>query len=208
MSDVTAEPAATPVATDPDATVALDATPGVAPRTAPAKGAEMTESDETGGPGGQTATATEAAPAPAEEIEVECPGCGMAIVGLAPRPTAAWFCPRCDYPLFWVNRAAPPEPDAQQKRARRRLPGTAGATVLGAEDCWHCGEKNGPGETACLRCAATLPKPIPPVAEIPVVRVVRRERTVVRTVAWPYVTAAALAGASVALAAAGWIYGA
>lgn len=153
------------------------------------------------------ATADVSAAPPAGEIEVECPGCGLAIVGMAPRPTAAWFCPRCDYPLFWVNRAAPPEPDAQQRRARRRLPGTAGATVIGAEDCWHCGEMNEPGANVCLRCAATLPKPIPPVAEIPVVRIVRRERTMVRTVAWPYVTAAALAGASVALAAAGWIYG-
>ncbi|MBS3941576.1 MAG: hypothetical protein KG028_11515 [Actinobacteria bacterium] len=196
MSDLTAQ---TPVATDPEPTVELDPGRGVSPRTAPGKEADM----------GDTTAATDApAPAsPVEEIEVECPGCGLAIVGLAPRPTAAWFCPRCDYPLFWVNRAPPPEPDAQQKRARRRLPGTAGATVVGAENCWHCGEMNDPGGHTCLRCAATLPKPIPPVAEIPVVRVVRRERTVVRTVAWPYVTAAALAGASAALAAANWIYG-
>ncbi|MEX2504037.1 MAG: hypothetical protein WD378_04255 [Egicoccus sp.] len=200
MSDVTAKTAAIPAATDGDPTVELERGHGVSPRTAPGKDADVGDANGAG---------TEAASvaAPTEEIEVECPGCGMAIVGLAPRPTAAWFCPRCDYPLFWVNRAAPPEPDEQQKRARRRLPGTAGATVVGAEDCWHCGEKNGPGERECLRCAATLPKPVPPVAEIPVVRILRRERTVVRTVAWPYVTAAALAGASVALAAAGWIYG-
>lgn len=199
MSDVTADPVATPVTSDGDPTVELDRGGGVSPRTVPGKEADM---EETSG-----ATADVSAAPPAGEIEVECPGCGLAIVGMAPRPTAAWFCPRCDYPLFWVNRAAPPEPDAQQRRARRRLPGTAGATVIGAEDCWHCGEKNEPGAIVCLRCAATLPKPIPPVAEIPVVRIVRRERTVVRTVAWPYVTAAALAGASVALAAAGWIYG-
>ena len=202
MSDVTTpqQSATTPV-TEPDGepTVVLDV--GVAPRTAPGREAEMS-GDTPAAPADAVAGA-----APGDEIEVECPGCGLAIVGMAPRPTAAWFCPRCDYPLFWVNRAAPPEPDSQQRRARRRLPGTAGATVVGAANCWHCGEMNEPGAHVCLRCAATLPKPIPPAVEIPVVRIVRRERTVVRTVAWPYVTAAALAGASVALAAAGWIYG-
>jgi len=145
------------------------------------------------------------------EVEVECPGCGLSLVGDTPRPTAAWFCPRCDYPLFWAQR---PQPDAAaaaaaagQKRARRRLPGTGGTLAVGAESCWHCGEMNEAGAPVCLRCAATLPKPTPPALPVPVVELTHRERLVVRTVVWPYVAAAVLAGASGALAAAGWVYG-
>lgn len=141
------------------------------------------------------------------EVEVECPGCGLVLVGeSAPRPTAAWFCPRCDYPVFWAS--PPPDGDTGvQRRARRRLPGTGGREALGATACWHCGEMNDPGITSCLRCAATLPKPVPPEPErvrvdIPVPVPVPHP---VSTVVWPFVVAVGLAGAAVAISGTLWV---
>lgn len=141
------------------------------------------------------------------EVEIECPGCGLVLVGeSAPRPTAAWFCPRCDYPVFW---ASPPADDDTgiQRRARRRLPGTGGREALGAAACWHCGEMNDPGITSCLRCAATLPKPVPPEPErvrvdIPVPVPVPHP---LPTVTWPFVVAVGLAGAAVAISGTLWV---
>lgn len=141
------------------------------------------------------------------EVEVECPGCGLVLVGdSSPRPTAAWFCPRCDYPVFW---AAPPSDDGTngQRRARRRLPGTGGRQALGASACWHCGEMNDPGITSCLRCAATLPKPVPPEPEPVKVEVPMPVPMphVVQSVTWPFVAAAGLAGAALAIAGTLWL---
>ncbi len=141
------------------------------------------------------------------EVEVECPGCGLVLVGdSSPRPTAAWFCPRCDYPVFW---AAPPSDDGAngQRRARRRLPGTGGRQALGASACWHCGEMNDPGITSCLRCAATLPKPVPPEPEPVKVEVPMPVPMphVVPSVTWPFVVAAGLAGAALAIAGTLWL---
>jgi hypothetical protein len=135
------------------------------------------------------------------EVEVECPSCGLLLVGESPRPTAAWFCPDCDYPVFWASPN--PEPAPPQRRARRRLPGTAGREVLGAEECWHCGERNEPGLRVCPRCAATLPKPTAPTPE-PVVVEVERIVTVphlVRPVTWPFVAAGLLGGSAIAITA-------
>jgi hypothetical protein len=133
------------------------------------------------------------------EVEVECPGCGLLLVGESPRPTAAWFCPKCDFPVFWASPA--PEPSAPQRRARRRLPGTAGREVLGAETCWNCGERNEPGITACPRCAATLPKPATPVGEQVIVEVDRLVAVphLVRASTWPYLGAGVLGGAAIAI---------
>lgn len=141
------------------------------------------------------------------DVEVECPGCGLVLVGdSSPRPTAAWFCPRCDYPVFW---ATPPPDDGSngQRRARRRLPGTGGLQALGALACWHCGEMNDPGITSCLRCAATLPKPLPPPPE-PVwveVQVPVPMPQVVESATWPFVAATGLAGAAFAIAGTLWL---
>ncbi len=139
------------------------------------------------------------------EVEVECPGCGLLLVGNSPRPTAAWFCPRCDFPVFWASGS--PDPAPAQRRARRRLPGTAGRDTLGAAPCWHCGEQNEPGSKTCIRCAASLPKPAAPAPE-PVV--VERDRLVpapyaVPSRAWPFVTAAVLGTAAVTISATLWV---
>lgn len=139
------------------------------------------------------------------DVEVDCPGCGLSVVGEAPRPTAAWFCPRCDYPLFWVSE--PPAPNPPDRRARRRLPGTGGTEVLGAETCWHCGEMNEPGDGECIRCAATVPKPVPPAVPVVEIRVPVRTPVPVRFVTWPYIAAAACAGSSVAMTLTLWIAG-
>lgn len=145
-------------------------------------------------------------PAPSETasgaVELECPGCGTLVVGESPRPSAEWFCPQCDFPVFW---ASPPPPDrsSTQKRARRRLPGTGGTEVVGAFACWHCGEMNEPDTPECRRCAATLPKPVPPTPErVRVeVRVPVPVPYVLRTVTWPFVVGALLAGLSLGLSA-------
>jgi hypothetical protein len=131
-----------------------------------------------------------AAPMPHEEVEVECPGCGLAVVGTDPRPTASWFCPRCDYPLFLVRRPVAPEPSSATRGARRRLPGTAGRTLTAAGSCWNCGEWNEAGSTTCLRCAATLPRPeaprvpaevVPPELELVEVEVMYWPPTIIST---------------------------
>lgn len=138
---------------------------------------------------------------PGGPVELECPGCGTLVVGDSPRPSAEWFCPQCDFPVFWA--APPAEPASGQKRARRRLPGTGGTEVVGAFSCWHCGERNEPDTPECRRCAATLPKPLAPTPE-PVrveVRVPVPVPYVVRTVTWPFVVGGVLAGLSLGLAA-------
>jgi ribosomal protein L40E len=91
------------------------------------------------------------------EVTVECPQCGLVCEGVDPRPTAAWFCPRCDYPLFF---AAPvPPSQVSSEAARRRLPGTDGREMLAADACWACGELNPPGMTYCGRCGSELVRP-------------------------------------------------
>ncbi|MCC5950075.1 MAG: hypothetical protein JJT89_16620 [Nitriliruptoraceae bacterium] len=142
-----------------------------------------------------------------DEVEVECPGCGLILVGRAPRPTASWFCPTCDYPVFWASPPSDP-PGPTQPRARRRLPGTAGATTLGSAPCWSCGELNEPGSTGCVRCAATLPRPV--VTVEPETRIVTVTRAVevpvpTRLLVWPYVTAGVLGGAALAISVTRWV---
>jgi hypothetical protein len=91
------------------------------------------------------------------DVVVECPQCGLICEGVDPRPTAAWFCPRCDYPLFF---AAPVPPAlVTSDAARRRLPGTDGREMLAAEACWACGELNPPGLSYCGRCGSELVRP-------------------------------------------------
>lgn len=162
---------------------------------------------EVAGPPGASAPAAAGAPAlgTQQEVEVECPGCGLVAVGEAPRPTAAWFCPRCDYPLFWASPPVEEQPASRQ--ARHRLPGTGGRRVVGAEACWYCGEQNEPDAPACFRCAATLPKPPAPVPTVPLLT-----QSVVRPVPVPqvspgFIAAGFFAGAAVASSIAVWLLG-
>ena len=221
--DAPATPAEEHAATPPHPVPGAEPVPGTAPE------AKVFDPDAT-----QTAQAsthplpppsTEALPAPsaeevppsmdppttgtahAVEVEVECPGCGMILVGDQPRPSAEWFCPRCDYPVFWASPPATDGPDTQA-RARRRLPGTSGRQALGADPCWYCGEMNEKSATACLRCAATLPKPVPPQPEHATVTV---EVPVPMPVAYlgrastgPFIAAATLAGMAIAITGTLW----
>jgi hypothetical protein len=127
------------------------------------------------------------------EVVVECPQCGLVCEGVDPRPTAAWFCPRCDYPLFL---AAPAPPSAVPHDAvRRRLPGTDGREMLVAEPCWACGELNPPNMAYCGRCGmeserprlAPLEEPKPIVIEAPPLIYVARR--------WPLILTGVAAGA-------------
>jgi hypothetical protein len=134
------------------------------------------------------------------EVVVECPGCGSVCEGVDPRPTAAWFCPNCDYPLF-LAAPAPPAVAANSGLARRRLPGTDGREVIASEPCWACGERNPMGSMSCIRCNSQLVRPTPPApleveappveAEVvPLILVARR---------WPLVLGGALGGALLTL---------
>lgn len=145
--------------------------------------------------------ATDAAPtavAPAgsgEDVEIECPGCGLLVVGSDPRASAEWFCPRCDYPLFFTTQPVVPEPDGERRGARRRLPGVAGRAVTAAGPCWNCGEWNEANASACLRCAATLPKPEPPqLGPFETVEVPEPELVEVEVLYWPPVIISLLGG--------------
>ena len=133
-------------------------------------------------------------------VVVECPGCGLVCEGVDPRPTAAWFCPTCDYPLF-LAAPAPPAVAANSGLARRRLPGTDGREMVSAEACWACGERNPIGTTVCQRCNSQLVRPTPPVplaaeraseeAEVePLIFVARR---------WPLIVGGALGGSLLTL---------
>lgn len=141
------------------------------------------------------APAPAAPAAPSEDVEVECPGCGLVVVGSDPRASAEWFCPRCDYPLFFARKPAPPEPDGARKGARRRLPGVKGRAPVAAGTCWNCGEWNEAGVTACLRCAATLPKPTPPqLGPFETVEVPEPELVEVEVMYWPPVVISVVGG--------------
>jgi len=132
---------------------------------------------------------------PGPDVEVECPGCGLVVVGSDPRASAEWFCPRCDYPLFFVQRPAPPEPDGARRGARRRLPGVKGRASVTAGPCWNCAEWNEAGVIACLRCAATLPKPTPPqLGPFEIIEAPEPELVEVEIMYWPPVVLSVVGG--------------
>ena len=153
------------------------------------------------------AAATAAAGVPASpppagpDVELECPGCGLVVVGSDPRPSAEWFCPRCDYPLFFMAKPTPPEPDSERRSARRRLPGVRGRAPTVAGPCWNCGEWNEAAISACLRCAATLPKPVPPQpGPFETVGVPEPELVEVEVMYWPPVVISVLGGFAAGIA--------
>lgn len=126
------------------------------------------------------------------EVVVECPQCGLVCEGFDPRPTAAWFCPRCDYPLFL---AAPVPPAAiSSDAARRRLPGTDGREILAAEPCWACGEMNPAGLTHCTRCGSQLVRPQLPPLEEPQPIIIEQPPLIYVARRWPLILTGAAAG--------------
>ena len=142
---------------------------------------------------------------PGYNVLVECPGCGLLCEGVDPRPTAAWFCPNCDYPLFLAD-PAPPAVTTNTALARRRLPGTDGRELLGADACWACGERNPPGTMNCVRCGSQLIRPAPPAPlDVPTLEPADGEPLVFVARRWLLVTGGAVAGAVVALLAV-WIF--
>ena len=174
-----------------DDTALIDTTPGSVP--------ERIGSAAVISPGG-SGVAHISADGPGHEVVVECPGCGTICEGVDPRPTAAWFCPNCDYPLF-LAAPAPPAIAANSGLARRRLPGTDGREVVAAEPCWACGERNPIGTLSCIRCNSQLVRPQAPaplgaeaspaeVDAVPLIFVARR---------WPLVFVGACGGASLAV---------
>ena len=144
---------------------------------------------------GSAAAAVTASAVPPADVEIECPGCGLVVVGSDPRASAEWFCPRCDYPLFFARKPAPVEPDGARKGARRRLPGVKGRAPVAAGACWNCNEWNEAGVTACLRCAATLPKPTPPqLGPFETVEVPEPELVEVEVMYWPPIVISVVGG--------------
>lgn len=153
---------------------------------------------------GEREVAQLGADGPGHNVLVECPGCGLLCEGVDPRPTAAWFCPNCDYPLF-LAAPAPPAVSTNTALARRRLPGTDGRELLGADACWACGERNPPGTMNCVRCSSQLIRPTPPAPlDVPAPEPADVEPLVFVARRWPLVTGGAVAGAVVALLAV-WI---
>jgi len=145
--------------------------------------------------------ATAAGDGSGPEVELECPGCGLIVAGSDPRPTAEWFCPRCDYPLFFVTRPAVPEVDGERRTARRRLPGVRGRTPTVAGACWNCGEWNDAGVSACLRCAASLPKPLPPqLGPFEIVEASEPELVEVEVLYWPPIVISVVGGFAAGIA--------
>lgn len=188
-----------------DAPSELEPSGDMVPREAAAAASSVTPDEEAVAAGSAGAAVTAAAApataapaaaaAPPEDVEVECPGCGLVVVGSDPRASAEWFCPRCDYPLFFARKPAPPEPDGARKGARRRLPGVKGRAPVAAGSCWNCGEWNEAGVTACLRCAATLPKPTPPqLGPFETVEVPEPELVEVEVLYWPPVVISVVGG--------------
>ncbi len=138
---------------------------------------------------------------PGDDVEVECPGCGLLVVGSDPRASAEWFCPRCDYPLFFTSQPVVPEVDGERRGARHRLPGVAGRAITAAGPCWHCGEWNEANATACLRCAATLPKPEPPqLGPFETVEVPEPELVEVEVLYWPPIVISVVGGFAAGMA--------
>ena len=133
-------------------------------------------------------------------VVVECPGCGLVCEGVDPRPTAAWFCPNCDYPLF-LAAPAPPAVAANSGLARRRLPGTDGREMVSAEACWACGERNPIGTTVCQRCNSQLVRPAPPVplAAEPAAEETGLEPLIFVARRWPLILGGALGGSLLTL---------
>jgi hypothetical protein len=102
--------------------------------------------------------------------DIECPGCGTVTRLDTIGRTADEFCPKCDYPLFWAPAAlaAPAIEGGPLDTSLRRLPGTAGRTMVATIVCPTCAEPNPVRNELCHRCRGILrPEPEPEPAPAP-----------------------------------------
>lgn len=95
-------------------------------------------------------------------VAITCPDCGHVGQFDSIRRSAAEFCPKCDYPLFWVKSDLPSTGVGDLvDSTRRRLPGAGGRATVGSIACPECSELNRLSAVTCLRCGAELePKPV------------------------------------------------
>lgn len=94
---------------------------------------------------------------------VVCPECGTSAQVTLNRREAGDFCPRCDFPLFWVRSEVLLD-RAGAEESLRRLPGTAGRRSVGSASCPTCTEANPVTASTCLRCGG--PMELPPAPRI------------------------------------------
>jgi hypothetical protein len=84
--------------------------------------------------------------------------------------TADEFCLECDFPLFWAPAAmaVPAVEGGPLDTSLRRLPGTAGRTMVATIVCPTCAEPNPVRNHLCLRCRNVLrPEPLPEPEPLP-----------------------------------------
>ena len=97
-----------------------------------------------------------------------CPDCGTDRVVEQVERSAACFCGKCDYPLFWLPTVQLSGSIGETgEAALRRLPGAGGRQQLVDVACAGCGELNPLNSRACLRCGASLVPEPPPVVLTP-----------------------------------------
>jgi hypothetical protein len=108
------------------------------------------------------------------KVGAECPGCGTDVVIEPGRRTADLFCPRCDYPLFWVPPPAGYVADTTEEApgadtVLRRRPGAAGVRLPATMPCPACAELNRVLAEVCIRCGSPMrPEPqVEVVVEVP-----------------------------------------
>ena len=82
---------------------------------------------------------------------------------------ASFFCPQCDYPLFWARPSSAPLSDEETDDARWRAPGASGSALSATLACPVCAELNTPVAVTCVRCGSSMtpPPPVTPPAPPP-----------------------------------------
>jgi hypothetical protein len=93
-----------------------------------------------------------------------CPSCGTAAELEGATRTAAEFCKKCDYPLFWAPvpvTLASLEEDGTAETTLRRLPGAGGKRAVASVPCPTCAELNAPTSLVCHRCGGPMVLPDP-----------------------------------------------
>lgn len=135
---------------------------------------------------------------------VTCPDCGTTTRIDPSQRGASEFCPKCDYPLFWVGgRSHATDDEDGGDHALRRLPGTGGQVVVGHRVCPNCGELNPLGTRFCIRCSTDMDPPPPPepviVAPPPPPAPVIEPRPLPNPPWWPWAIVALLAAVALVI---------